>query len=35
VLSADQARDLLEIAEDRCDRGSISRWHDLIGVTPT
>jgi DNA replication protein DnaC len=39
-LSADQARDLLEIVEDRYDRGSliitsqipVARWHDLIGV---
>jgi DNA replication protein DnaC len=40
ALNADQARDLLEIVEDRYDRGSIlitsqvpvARWHDLIGV---
>jgi len=40
ALSADQARDLLEIVEDRCDRGSliitsqvpVARWHDLIGI---
>jgi DNA replication protein DnaC len=40
ALDADQARDLLEIVEDRYDRGSIlitsqipvARWHDLIGV---
>jgi len=40
ALSADQARDLLEIVEDRYDRGSliitsqipVARWHDLIGV---
>jgi DNA replication protein DnaC len=38
-LSADQRRDLLEIVEDRYEKGSmlitsqvpISRWHDLIG----
>ena len=37
---ADQARDLLEIVEDRYDKGSIiitsqvpvDRWHDLIGI---
>jgi len=40
ALNADQARDLLEIVEDRYDKGSIiitsqlpvARWHDLIGV---
>src|SRR5271155_4706561 len=40
ALSADQARDLLEIVEDRYDKGSliitsqvpVDRWHDLIGV---
>jgi DNA replication protein DnaC len=40
ALNADQARDLLEIVEDRYDKGSIvitsqvpvDRWHDLIGV---
>ena len=40
ALNADQARDLLEIVEDRYDRGSIiitsqvpvARWHDLIGI---
>ena len=40
ALTADQARDLLEIVEDRYDKGSIiitsqvpvDRWHDLIGV---
>ena len=39
-LTANQARDLLEIVEDRYDKGSlvitsqvpIGRWHDLIGV---
>ena len=39
-LRPDQARDLLEIVEDRYDKGSIiitsqvpiDRWHDLIGV---
>jgi DNA replication protein DnaC len=39
-LTANQARDLLEIVEDRYDKGSliitsqvpIDRWHDLIGV---
>ena len=39
-LTADQARDLLEIVEDRYDTGSliitsqvpVDRWHDLIGV---
>ena len=38
-LSADQRRDLLEIVEDRYEKGSllitsqvpIGRWHDLIG----
>jgi DNA replication protein DnaC len=40
ALNANQARDLLEIFEDRYDKGSIvitsqipvDRWHDLIGV---
>ena len=40
TLTPDQARDLLEIVEDRHDRGSliitiqvpVDRWHDLIGV---
>ena len=40
ALTADQARDLLEIVEDRYDKGSIiitsqvpvDRWHDLIGI---
>src|SRR3954451_2725354 len=40
ALSAEQARDLLEIVEDRYDKGSliitsqvpVDRWHDLIGV---
>ena len=40
ALAPDQARDLLEIIEDRYDKGSIiitsqvpvDRWHDLIGV---
>jgi DNA replication protein DnaC len=40
ALNADQARDLLEIVEDRYDKGSIvitsqvpvDRWHALIGV---
>ena len=40
MLNADQARHLLEIVEDRYDKGSIiltsqvpvERWHDLIGV---
>jgi hypothetical protein len=39
TLSPDQARDLLEIAEDRYDAGSIlltsqvpiDRWHDIVG----
>jgi DNA replication protein DnaC len=39
-LTAEQARDLLEIAEDRYDAGSIlltsqvpiDRWYDLIGI---
>ena len=39
-LTANQARDLLEIVEDRYDKGSliitsqvpVDRWHDLIGV---
>ena len=38
--TANQARDLLEIVEDRYDKGSliitsqvpVDRWHDLIGV---
>ena len=42
ALTPDQARDLLEIVEDRYDKGSliitsqipVDRWHDLIG-TPT
>ena len=40
AITSDQARDTLEIAEDRYDNGSliitspvpINRWHDLIGV---
>jgi len=40
ALNADQARDLLEIVEDRYDKGSliitsqipVDRWHDLIGI---
>lgn len=40
ALTAQQARDLLEIIEDRYDKGSlvitsqvpVDRWHDLIGV---
>ena len=40
ALNADQARDLLEIVEDRYDRGSlivtsqvpVARWHDLVGI---
>ena len=40
ALTAEQARDLLEIVEDRYDKGSliitsqvpVDRWHDLIGV---
>jgi DNA replication protein DnaC len=40
ALTSNQARDLLEIVEDRYDKGSliitsqvpIGRWHDLIGV---
>jgi DNA replication protein DnaC len=40
ALTANQARDLLEIVEDRYDKGSlvitsqvpIKRWHELIGV---
>ena len=40
TLTPDQARDLLEIVEDRYDAGSlvitsqipVDRWHDLIGV---
>jgi DNA replication protein DnaC len=39
-LTPEQARDLLEIVEDRYDKGSliitsqvpVDRWHDLIGV---
>ena len=39
TLSPDQARDLLEIVEDRYDAGSIlltsqvpiDRWHDIVG----
>ena len=39
-LSSDQARDLLEIIEDRYDKGSliitsqvpVDRWHDMIGI---
>ena len=39
-LTANQARDLLEIVEDRYDKSSlvitsqlpVDRWHDLIGV---
>ena len=39
-LSAEQARDLLEIVEERYDKGSliltsqipVARWHELIGV---
>jgi DNA replication protein DnaC len=39
TLSAEQARDLLEIVEDRYDAGSllitsqvpIDRWHDIVG----
>src|ERR1035441_3287639 len=39
-LTPDQARDLLEIVEDRYDKGSlvitskvpVDRWHDMIGV---
>jgi DNA replication protein DnaC len=38
-LSAEQRRDLLEIVDDRCDRGSllitsqipVNRWHEVIG----
>src|SRR4249920_2433539 len=38
-LSTEQRRDLLEIVDDRCDRGSllitrqvpVSRWHEVIG----
>jgi DNA replication protein DnaC len=38
-LTAEQRRDLLEIVDDRCDRGSllitsqipVDRWHDVIG----
>jgi DNA replication protein DnaC len=40
ALNSNQARDLLEIVEERYDKGSliitsqvpINRWHDLIGV---
>ncbi len=40
ALTPNQARDLLEIVEDRYDKGSIiitsqvpvDRWHDLIGI---
>src|SRR5271155_5730883 len=40
ALNSNQARDMLEIVEDRYDKGSliitsqvpINRWHDLIGV---
>ena len=40
ALNADQARDLLEIVEDRYDAGSlvitsqvpVDRWHEMIGV---
>jgi DNA replication protein DnaC len=40
ALTPDQARDLLEIVEDRYDKGSliltsqvpVDRWHDLIGI---
>ena len=40
TLTPDQARDLLEIVEDRYDKGSliitsqvpVDRWHDMIGV---
>jgi DNA replication protein DnaC len=40
ALTSNQARDLLEIVEDRYDKGSliitsqvpINLWHDLIGV---
>lgn len=40
ALNAEQARDLLEVVEDRYDKGSVvitsqvpvDRWHDLIGV---
>jgi DNA replication protein DnaC len=39
TLSSDQARDLLEIVEDRYDAGSllitsqvpVDRWHDIVG----
>jgi DNA replication protein DnaC len=39
ALTSDQAHDLLEIVEDRYDKGSliitsqvpVDRWHDLIG----
>jgi DNA replication protein DnaC len=38
-LNADQRRDLLEIVDDRCERGSllitsqvpVNRWHEIIG----
>ena len=38
-LNAEQRRDLLEIVDDRCDRGSllvtsqvpVNRWHEMIG----
>jgi len=38
-LNAEQRRDLLEIVDDRCDRGSllitsqvpVNRWHEVIG----
>ena len=40
TLTPNQARDLLEIVEDRYDKGAliitsqapVDRWHDLIGV---
>jgi DNA replication protein DnaC len=40
ALTPDQARDLLEIVEDRYDKGSliitsqipVDRWHDMIGI---
>jgi IstB-like ATP binding protein len=42
ALTPNQARDLLEIVEDRYDKGSliitsqvpVDRWHDLIGSSP-
>jgi DNA replication protein DnaC len=42
-LNAEQRRDLLEIADDRCDRGSllitsqvpVNRWHEVIGDPTT